>query len=225
MRAPLAVIATGAQLIALTDDIAVARRSGDKIQRHAARLETMMGELLDALTVAREELPPLAMSAFDMRELAREVARQFGENGGGPFTVAGDGVEGHWCAPAMRRALENLVTNAVKYGAPGEVRIRTATSRGRLSLSVHNAGPAIPADRRDRIFGYLFRYGGPGTVGWGIGLPFVRDVAESHGGSVTVDSSDEDGTTFTIDIPVDGRPFVRHAVHCARPPEQQEGAG
>jgi signal transduction histidine kinase len=44
--------------------------------------------------------------------------------------------------------------------------------------------------------------------GWGIGLPFVRNVAESHGGSVAVDSSPATGTTFLIDVPVDCRPFV-----------------
>jgi signal transduction histidine kinase len=230
MRAPLAVIATAAQLIAHSNDIEVAKRSADKILRHAARLESMMGELLDALTVLREELPPLVLSPFDMRELAQDVARQFGEHGGGPFTVTGDSVAGHWCAPALRRALENLVSNAVKYGAAGEVRIDIASGRGRLSLSVHNHGPAIPAERRERIFGYLFRYGGPGTVGWGIGLPFVRDVAEAHGGSVSVDSAEETGTTFTIDIPVDCRPFVKRAVQCATPapapvPEQRNSGG
>lgn len=216
MRAPLAVIATGAQLIGHTADVEVARRSAEKIARHAGRLESMMGELLDALTVLREQLPPLALSRFDMRELAADVARQFGEQGGGPFTVTGDSAAGHWCAPAMRRALENLVANAVKYGAPGEIRIGVATERGRLGLSVHNRGPAIPAERRERIFGYLFRYGGPGTLGWGIGLPFVRDVAEAHGGSVSVDSSDDTGTTFTIDVPVDCRPFIRSGGGCMR---------
>jgi signal transduction histidine kinase len=225
MRAPLSVIATGAQLIGLTDDVEVAKRSADKIRRHATRLESMMGELLDALTVLREELPPLALSRFDVLPLAQEVGRQFSEHGDGPFTVTvtGDSVEGTWCAPALRRALENLVSNAVKYGAGGEIRIATSTTRGRLSLSVHNSGPAIPEERRERIFGYLFRYGGPGTVGWGIGLPFVRDVAESHGGSVSVDSSDENGTTFTIDIPVDCRPFMKRAVDCPSPVQHAAG--
>jgi signal transduction histidine kinase len=45
--------------------------------------------------------------------------------------------------------------------------------------------------------------------GWGIGLPFVRAVAESHGGSVAIDSTVERGTTFLIDIPVDSRPFQK----------------
>ena len=50
--------------------------------------------------------------------------------------------------------------------------------------------------------------------GWGIGLPFVKAVGESHGGSVSVDSSPELGTTFLIDIPVDCRPFVGDSAQC-----------
>jgi signal transduction histidine kinase len=218
MRAPLAVVATGAQLIRLTRDIDVARNSAEKIARHAQRLESMMGELLDALTVQREETPRLELSRFDMRELAADVARQFSEGHAGPFVVEGDGIEGHWCAPAMRRALENLVANAIKHGVPGEVRISARQRRGRLSLSVHNYGPPIPGDQRERIFGYLHRNQGAGVLGWGIGLAFVRSVAEAHGGSAAVDDTGGAGTTFTIDVPVDCRPFMAHAAECARPP-------
>ena len=46
-----------------------------------------------------------------------------------------------------------------------------------------------------------------GQQGWGIGLPYVRAVAESHGGSIALDSTVERGTTFTIDIPQDCRPL------------------
>lgn len=216
MRAPLSVMKTGAQLVCLTNDSAVAHRSAEKICRHADRLESMMGDLLDALTVLREETPPLILSQFDMLELANDVARQFSDGGGGPFAVVGDNVEGHWCAPAMRRALENLVSNALKHGAAGEVQIAIRERRGRLSLSVHNDGRPIPESQRERIFGYLNRHQGEGVLGWGIGLSFVRSVAESHGGSAAVDSSDADGTTFTIEVPVDCRPFVKHATKCAQ---------
>ncbi|WP_165390975.1 sensor histidine kinase [Pseudoduganella lutea] len=216
MRAPLSVMKNGAQLVCLTDDSALARRSAEKICRHADRLESMMCDLLDALTVLREETPPLILSNFDMLDLASDVAHQFSDGDGGPFLVVGDSVEGHWCAPAMRRALENLVSNALKHGTAGEVQITTRERRGRLSLSVHNHGRPIPESKRERIFGYLNRHQGDGVLGWGIGLSFVRSVAESHGGSAEVDSSAAAGTTFTIEVPVDCRPFVKHATKCAQ---------
>jgi len=76
-------------------------------------------------------------------------------------------------------------------------------------MSVHNSGNAIDREHHGQIFEYLWRDGSTkGKRGWGIGLPFVKSVAESHGGSVAVDSSPATGTTFIIDIPVDCRPFV-----------------
>ena len=82
-----------------------------------------------------------------------------------------------------------------------------------MMLSVHNTGNPIPAENRTRIFQYLWRQDNARDQrGWGIGLPFVQSVAESHGGSVAVDSSPEQGTTFLIDLPIDCRPFVTDEV-------------
>lgn len=221
MRNPLSIINASAQLIARCNDITVSRGLAEKLQRQATRLEAMMGELLDALTVVRDELPSLALSRFDMRDLTQDVAQQF-DGSGARLIVSGESVTGYWVAHAVRRALENLISNALKYGDGGGVHISTATTRGRVSLSVHNTGPVIPAERQEHIFGYLHRYGAPGVVGWGIGLPFVRGVAEGHGGSVSVDSSVEGGTTFMIDMPIDCRQFVAHTANCSGhnlPPE------
>eukprot|EP01034_Spumella_vulgaris_P025049 gene25049-31459_t len=96
--------------------------------------------------------------------------------------------------------LEVTDENAWK-GIP--IRINVDETRGRLILSVRNTGTPIPAEQHNRIFGYLRRESGADKAGWGIGLPFVRAVAESHGGSAAVDSSAATGTTFLIDVPVD----------------------
>ncbi|WP_371861151.1 ATP-binding protein [Pseudoduganella lutea] len=77
-----------------------------------------------------------------------------------------------------------------------------------------------PAERRERIFGYLARDVGPSVAGWGIGLPSAQSIAKAHGGSVSVDCCDESGTTFTIEAPVDCRPFVRPAIASAFPPRR-----
>ena len=77
-------------------------------------------------------------------------------------------------------------------------------------LSVHNEGTPIAAEEIEDIFQFYQRARAAAQgkkEGWGIGLTFIRAVAESHGGSVTVDSSLERGTTFLIDIPIDARPF------------------
>jgi signal transduction histidine kinase len=107
--------------------------------------------------------------------------------------------------------MENIIGNAVKYGSPdAPVRIKIASQNERMLLSVHNAGESIPPEQIESIFQVFGRAEAAkkgSKEGWGIGLPYVRSVAESHGGSVAVDSSPYRGTTFTIDIPVDARPY------------------
>jgi signal transduction histidine kinase len=205
MRSPLAVIANGAQLIGMSADLDKAQMLATKIASNAKRLEAMMEELLDALTFERTEKLPLSPSHFDMYALALSVQQEFNILRSGAVELSGVAVMGYWCHNSMCRALENLVMNAFKYGDGKPIRINVDETRGRLILSVRNTGTPIPAEQHNRIFGYLRRESGADKAGWGIGLPFVRAVAESHGGSAAVDSSAATGTTFLIDVPVDCR--------------------
>jgi signal transduction histidine kinase len=214
MRTPLSVIAHGAQLIRVTSDPAVAKNVASRIESNAGRLDDMMAELLDALTVQGEAKIPLRLTSFDILDLTREVAEQYalGPDKDVSFEWSGEPVLGYWCRDSLHRALENLLNNAVKYGDRGTVKILVQQTRGRLMLSVHNEGNPIPEEQHDRIFEYLRREAGPlSAVGWGIGLPFVKAVAESHGGSICVDSSAAVGTTFLVDIPVDARAFAKQS--------------
>jgi signal transduction histidine kinase len=129
---------------------------------------------------------------------------------GARIRLSGQAVAGWWDRAALKRAVENIVGNAVKYGAPeSPITIRTDEVHQRLLLSVHNEGQPIPPGEQEDIFQMYRRADATARneEGWGIGLPYVRAVAESHGGSIGVDSSLERGTTFVIDIPVDGRPY------------------
>ncbi|QBE66422.1 sensor histidine kinase [Pseudoduganella lutea] len=213
MRTPLSVITNGAQLISIAPSLDMARDAANKIEANAERLENMMGELLDALTLHTGATIALSLTRFDALDLVKEMREQYCQSRKGgqeiEFEAIGEPAVGHWCRGSMRRALENLVNNAIKYGDNKIVRIMAREARGRVMLSVHNEGNPIPREQHNRIFDYLRREGDAASrTGWGIGLQFVKTVAESHGGSVTVDSSPETGTTFLIDVPVDSRPFV-----------------
>lgn len=214
MRTPLSVVANGAQLLGLTKDWSMVRNVAARVASNADRLEDMMAELLDALTFQGSAKIPLHLTRFDILDLARETREQYTDGLASDVVIdiGGEAVTGYWCRASLRRALENLINNAIKYGDHGTVRIMARQTRGRLMLSVHNEGNPIPEEQHDRIFEYLRREAGPlSATGWGIGLPFVKAVGESHGGSVSVDSAPELGTTFLIDIPVDCRPFVEDA--------------
>jgi signal transduction histidine kinase len=213
MRTPLSVIGHGAQLVARAPTLDLARQAASKIESNSARLNDMMGDLLDCLTSQGRAKLPLRLGQFDMFKLASEVREQYAHlpDCGADFEVDGESVMGHWDEGAMRRAIENLVNNAIKYGDGGVVKIVAQQTRGRMMLTVHNEGQHIPKDRHERIFEYLVREDNSTSAeGWGVGLPFVKAMAEAHGGSVTVDSSPQTGTTFLIDVPVDCRPHIDH---------------
>ncbi|MFZ4875836.1 sensor histidine kinase [Janthinobacterium sp. Mn2066] len=212
MRNPLSVITTAAQLLQRYPERVNISDLASKILDHGHRLDTMIEELLDTLSYQQGQCLPLALSQFDILSLARTVCAQI--NGlvtlpqGDKCSVSGVSVTGWWCENSLRRALENLLNNAVKYGDDGPITVHVEETHGRMILTVHNTGSPIAPEQTARIFEYLRRDHQGTQPGWGIGLPYVQNVAESHGGSVAVDSAPETGTTFIFDIPIDCRPFV-----------------
>jgi hypothetical protein len=102
--------------------------------------------------------------------------------------------------------LRNLVSNAIKYGAPeAPVRVAITGEESAVRIEVVNSGPAIDPALWEVIFDPLRQ----GMVkddhlkaegGFGLGLSIIREVARSHGGEVAV-RSDETGTVFTVQLP------------------------
>ncbi|WP_036167835.1 sensor histidine kinase KdpD [Massilia sp. 9096] len=210
MRTPLAVILSGAQLIGLSNDLPANKQFAEKVEANARRLEDMMSELLDALTSKASDQLPLQLSEFDIAELLTDVSKAYARPHEVEFSVMADSTRGWWCRNTLRRALENLINNALTHGAGRKIGLATSQVRGRMMLSVHNDGQAIPKERQNEIFEYGSRGACATAPGWGLGLPFVKRATESHGGSIAVDSSEQTGTTFLIDIPIDCRPFVKN---------------
>lgn len=207
MLTPVATIVGGAQLIGLATELPAAKKTARKIADSGQRLGGMITQLLEALTVQGSEQLALELSQFDLRALVGKVCQEF-EQQGVEIRIEGGSIEGYWAYRELQRAVENLVRNAAKYGDHAPVTIRLNSIRGRMTLAVHNTGNPIAADRFDYLFAYLYRENIVPAEGYGIGLPFVKAVAESHGGSVAVDSTAQSGTTFLIDLPIDCRPFV-----------------
>jgi len=99
----------------------------------------------------------------------------------------------------------------VKYGAADKPITISAKREGAdVELSVHNYGPVIASKDQAQLFDPFARTGraqSGGQIGWGLGLTLVRACAEAHGGTVTVQSSTASGTTFTLHLPLDSRPY------------------
>ncbi|WP_194850651.1 sensor histidine kinase [Nonlabens antarcticus] len=101
---------------------------------------------------------------------------------------------------AVRRLLENLIGNAIKYGSNlHPITITVKDLRDRMSIEIHNYGNPISKEKQEHIFEFLGRENiDDGTINsWGMGLTLAQIVAEAHGGSVDLKSDEESGTTFT----------------------------
>lgn len=211
LRSPLATAHAAAELIRHTTDPTKLNEFADHITDNLDRMDRMIQDLLDSAIFQSGERLRLRIQQFDILEVTQAVCAQLTARHGARFEVLGNQITGWWDRDALRRAIENLVGNAVKYGAAGTpIRVKLDSSHGRMILTVHNEGEAIPVEHREGIF-QVFRRAAAAKEGdkkgWGIGLPYVRSVAESHGGSVSVDSAIERGATFLIDAPMDSRPF------------------
>jgi signal transduction histidine kinase len=211
LRNPLSNARVAGQLILRTDDIGRVHGFAQKIIHNLDRMDQMIRELLDAVIFQHGERLKIHPVRLEMEEIIKQVCEQFESIHGPRFELQTTPVQGWWGKDELQRALENLIGNALKYGAPDKpIRIACLAEHGRVLLSVHNEGKPIPPEQIESVFQVFERAKAAkegDASGWGIGLPYVRSVVESHGGSIDVDSSAERGTTFTIDIPVDARPF------------------
>lgn len=215
LRQPVSNIAMGAQLILrLNPPPAIAEWAG-RIVKNGERMAAMLKELLDALSIQAGDRLTLALAQFDMLALVESVAQRARDYQGADVRVDGIAVTGWWNQPAIERALENLLNNAQKYGDPGTpIEIRLRVDNERAIVAVHNQGKPIPPGELEAIFQQFVRAKDapdPSTGSWGLGLPYVRTVAQSHGGSAVVFSDAESGTVFVIDMPVDARPYQDQA--------------
>jgi signal transduction histidine kinase len=211
LRNPLSNANIAAQLIRRSSDLAKIRDFAGLITDNLSRMDGMIRDLLESVTFQSGDRLRLRLEEFDMNDVAKEVWGEFTATHGPRFQFIGNTARGWWDREAIKRAIENIIGNAVKYSAPETpIRIKIDLQHGRTILTVHNEGEPIPPEQTEYIF-QVFRRAIAAKAwnkeGWGIGLPYVRSVAESHGGSVAVDSTVDRGTTFTIDVPIDARPY------------------
>ena len=211
LRQPVANVLLAAGLILRMEPPVAIAEWTRRIARNGERMATMLGELLDALAMQAGDRLKLTLDEFDLYALTDSVVGRVRDYQGADVRLAGIPVLGWWSRPALERALENLLGNAHKYGDAGApIEVTVSENAGRAIVAVRNQGKPIPPEEFDAIFQQFVRTreaGESAAAGWGVGLPYVRTVAQSHGGSAVVYSDAGIGTVFVIDIPLDARPF------------------
>lgn len=180
----------------------------DGAERQVERLVELVDALLDVSRLQSGALD-LAASDVDLLEVARDVierARIAAGDAGSMIALESAEtapIVGHWDRSRVDQVLTNLMSNAIKYGGGNPIVVRVALEQGRAQVSVTDGGIGIaPADQA-RIFQRFERaVSRTEFAGLGLGLWISRRIAESLGGSVTVESTLGQGSRFTFALPL-----------------------
>jgi len=173
----------------------------------------MIADLLDYTRTRLGAGLPVTPAPMDFNALGRELYEEF--RSAHPsrtfkFRATGDLV-GDWDTDRVRQAVSNLLGNAVQHGGDKfPILFSLDGMPHSVEILVHNGGPPILEGELPRIFEPLIRGSSAGTAkknrpgSIGMGLYIAREIARSHGGSVSVTSTPETGTAFTIHLPRHG---------------------
>jgi signal transduction histidine kinase len=181
------------------------------INNAAARIKAIIEQVVDFTRAQADGVMPIERVPG---ELAQQLAKVVHETQvRHPARVvrlesAGD-FRGSWDEGRMGQLLSNLLGNALLYGSPqSEVTVRMWATPADVCFSVHNFGAVIPPGERTRIFQPLergaqhaARIASREPTGLGLGLYICREIVLSHGGTLTLESTQEEGTTFTVSLP------------------------
>ncbi|NOY61710.1 MAG: heavy metal sensor histidine kinase [Gammaproteobacteria bacterium] len=191
-------------------------RSADEYQEilysNMEEYERMAQMISDMLFLAKADnaLEPPSREVIDLRSELRNLFDYYeawAEESHVSLTLEGDAhVQGDRLM--LRRALSNLLSNAVRYTPQGSsVTVNIRHTRSAVVIVVKNLGTPIPAEHLPKIFDRFYRTDPSrqrSGEGAGLGLAIVKSIVEAHGGTIVV-SSDETGTAFIISLPDDSR--------------------
>ncbi|WP_374514864.1 ATP-binding protein [Brevundimonas sp.] len=166
-----------------------------------SKIEAGKMELENATMNVRDRLTALCR-LWEPRAAAAGVRLTMDVEDSAPVAVRTDPLR-------FQQILFNLMSNAVKFTASGEIRVRACWDGERLSIAVADTGCGIPADRLPHMFN-SFEQADAGTTrrygGTGLGLSISRKLAEIMGGTLNVESREGEGSTFTLVLPVEVAP-------------------
>ncbi len=178
------------------------------IRSEAQRLVTLINDILRLSEL--DEGGSLPTEPVELLALCRDTANSLeaaAQKRGITVTVTGDEVS----VPGVRRLLTetifNLCDNAIKYNRDGgSVTVTVGRDGGEAVVTVSDTGIGIPAEHQGRVFERFYRVDkshSKASGGTGLGLSIVKHAVRYHHGTVTLDSREGEGTTFTIRLPIE----------------------
>lgn len=206
LRTPIASIQGFAELMINYPGSADSQGAPETIYRESKRLLALISSYLDVLrldagakplSLQMVDLTGIVHQVFDiLQPLAAASRMQLAFEGAEVIAALAD-------APLISGAILNLVSNAIKYGkANSEIRVSCFHQDAEIIISVHNLGHPLKVEEAPHLFEPFYRASNieGSKAGWGLGLAFVKRIAEKHGGSVKAETR-RDGIAFEIHLP------------------------
>ena len=176
------------------------------LKRQVHRLTALVVQMLDVSLITAGGLK-LVPSPVDLREVVRDVVHRFDlelqQRHVRVVLDAPQPVSGTWDEGRVDQIVTNLLSNALKYGAGRPIEISVRKQGSQAVVVVRDHGVGIPADEQERIFGPFTRATTARYhAGLGLGLWIAEQIARASGGRILVESRPEEGSTFTVELPL-----------------------
>ncbi|MES2526350.1 MAG: ATP-binding protein [Bdellovibrionota bacterium] len=214
LRTPLTASKMSAQIVARKTKETAIHTLTTRIVDNIDRADRLIQDLLDASRIRAGKMVIPETEEFDIVALIRHTLEDLTTIHGDRFKFQSpEMMDVNLSHEGIRRIVENLCSNAIKYGSPiDDITINLRKTEDKIQISVCNKGnPLIHIDK-DKLF-EPFEQVNPssGKTGWGIGLTIVKGIAEAQGGTVRVETDGQ--TTFTVTLPTDARPYLANQLH------------
>lgn len=199
LRTPVAAIAGAVEALksGAQDEPEDRVRFIELIGRQSARLTRLTSSLL-TLARAQTAQEGLRLEPVELKPLLEDAAVTDIEDGVRVRVDCAGRVTAMGRRDILEQVLANLVGNAVKHTRDGEVVVRARRSGRNAIIEVSDTGPGIPVEAQGRVFDRFFTVDRNERNGFGLGLAIARGSAEAIGGTLTIESSPDHGTTATV---------------------------
>ena len=207
LRSPLSsILVNVGRLQRKPGDVQLASRVIPRVLRATKRVDDMLQDMLDVGRLRAGQAVPIILTDCDLVQVAAEAHEDFVSTYGPRIKLnSPKRAPGSWDSGSLRRVIDNLVGNAIKYGAKDtDITIAVDDSATAVRLSVHNHGHPLGQQEIDSLFDPYVRSerAESGTQrGWGLGLTLVQGVVRAHDGKVGAASDPDAGTTFWFELP------------------------
>jgi signal transduction histidine kinase len=177
----------------------------ERDQRQVRSLTRLIDDMLDVSQIQHGKLSIRRGKCDLTAMLRRVVAEMQGQRNDVPITLNADCVDlhGEWDEFRLEQVVVNLLTNALRYGSGKPIVVELRQLPGAAAIRVSDQGVGIASEDRVRVFEQFVRVGERlRTPGLGLGLYITKQLVEAHGGTISVESTLGEGSTFTVALPM-----------------------